>query len=70
MPGPAMIAIDDYPQLALIAWNRKVRTVSEEEALELYETHPQWVDRASMDVREQRFLERLIEEHGRGVWNG
>jgi len=27
-PGP-MIALDDYPQLAMIAWNRKVRTITE-----------------------------------------
>lgn len=65
-----MIAIDDYPQLALIAWNRKVRVVSEEEAFELYETHPQWIDRASMEERERELLERLVAECAQGVWNG
>jgi hypothetical protein len=65
-----MISIDDYPQLALIAWNRKVRIVPQEEAFELYETHPQWIDRTTMDERERMLLDRLIVECGKGVWNG
>ena len=64
------IAIDDYPQLALIAWNRKVRLLSEQEAFELYETNPQWIDRATMDERERALLERLLATCGQGVWNG
>lgn len=65
-----MIPLDDYPQLALIAWNRKVRAVSEDEALALYEAHPQWVERASMPPHELALLERLLarfapaERHG------
>ena len=55
-----MIPLDDYPQLALIAWNRKVRAVSEDEALALYEAHPQWVDRATMPAHEQALLDRLL----------
>lgn len=65
-----MIAIDDYPQLALISWNRKDRRITEEEALALYEANRQWVDRALMDDREIELLERLIQEIGKGVWNG
>lgn len=65
-----MIAIDDYPQLALISWNRKDRRITDEEALALYEANRQWVDRALMDDREIELLERLIQEIGKGVWNG
>jgi len=65
-----MIALDDYPQLALIAWNRKVRTITEEDALALYEANRQWVDRALMDERELALLDRLIQEIGKGVFNG
>lgn len=64
------IDVDDYPQLALIAWNRRVRAISAEEAFELYERNPQWVDRASMDEHERALLDRLIVECGQGVWNG
>jgi hypothetical protein len=60
-----MISIDDYPQLALLAWNRKVRLISEEEALALYESNSQWVDRATMDGRETALLDRLIRDVGR-----
>ncbi len=65
-----MIAIDDYPQLALLAWNRKVRTITDEDALALYESNRQWVDRALMDARELGLLDRLIQEIGKGVFNG
>jgi hypothetical protein len=65
-----MILLDDYPQLALIAWNRKVRVVSEEEALALYEANPQWVDRAEMTPREQALLDDLLARAMRGGARG
>ncbi len=67
---PVMIPIDDYPQLALITWNRKVRVIPEEEALALYEAHPQWVDRATMGERERALLDGLVARYARGVWLG
>ena len=67
---PAMIPLDDYPQLALIAWNRTVRVVAEEEALALYEAHPQGVDRATMDEQERALLNGLVARHAKGVWLG
>ena len=67
---PAMIPIDDYPQLALIAWNRKVRVVHEEEALALYEAHRQWVDRATMGEHERALLDGLVARYAKGVWLG
>jgi hypothetical protein len=67
---PAMILIDDYPQLTLLAWNRKVRVIAEEEALALYEAHPQWVDRATMGEHERAFLDGLVARYAKGVWLG
>lgn len=67
---PPMIRLDDYPQLALIAWNRKVRAIPEDEALALYEANRQWVDRASMTREERAFLDRLVVRYAKGVWLG
>ena len=64
------ISIDDYPQLALLAWNRTVRTLSELEALALYKANRQWVDLSLMDERERALLARLVAEHGKGVFLG
>jgi len=33
MNTPPLIQIDDYPELAMLAWNRAVREVAEDEAL-------------------------------------
>lgn len=63
-----MILLDDYPQLTLLAWNRKVRVIAEEEALALYESHPQWVDRATMDEPERALLDGLVARYAKGVW--
>ena len=65
-----MILIDDYPQLASIAWNRKVRTISDEEALALYEAHPQWIEPGAMDERERALLDDLVARYAQGVWLG
>ncbi len=66
----AMVSLDAYPQLAFIAWNRAVRSVTEEEAFALYEANGRWLDRESMTDAERAFLDELIERHGKGVWLG
>lgn len=55
-----MLSIDDYPQLSLLAWNRKERLLSEAEAFALYEANPQWVDRDTMGERERALLDELL----------
>jgi hypothetical protein len=65
-----VITIDAYPQLAQIAWNRKVRTIDEEEALALYEGNRAWVARDAMTADEAAFLEGLVARLGKGVWLG
>ncbi len=65
-----MISIDAHPQLARIAWNRKVRSIEEHEAFALYESNRQWVDRDAMDAGERALLDGLVARYGKGVWLG
>lgn len=65
-----MIVGEELEQLRLLLWNREVQEVTEEEALALYETNRQWVDRASMSERERQFFDGLVARHGRGVFHG
>ncbi|MCW5622904.1 MAG: hypothetical protein KIS79_17465 [Burkholderiales bacterium] len=62
-----MILIDQFPNLALICWNRADRTVSEAEALALYEANWRFVDVQNMPERERALIERLVRDHGNGV---
>ena len=65
-----MIAIREYPQLRLLAWNRQDDdALSDAEALALYESNWRFVDQASLSEREQALLERLVREVGKGVLN-
>jgi hypothetical protein len=62
-----MVKVDDYPNLALIAWNRNERVIEEAEALALYEANWRFVDIESMPPAEKALLERLGIEYGNGV---
>lgn len=64
-----IICIDDYPQLAVLAWNRAVRDIDGEEALALYEANWRFVDEAAMTAHERVLLDRLVRQYGRGVLN-
>ncbi len=61
-----MIKIDNYPQLKLIAWNRHTKDITEEEALSLYETNWRFVDQDNLTSDEQKLINRLIYEYGKG----
>ena len=65
-----MLRLDDYPQLAFVAWNRGVRTVSEADAFALYERNGRWIERASMTDAEGALFDRLLATLGAGVWLG
>jgi transcriptional regulator with XRE-family HTH domain len=66
--GQPMIAIDLFPQLKRLAWNRPgKRTVAEPEALALYERNWDLVDREAMDEKERALLTDLINRYGNGV---
>lgn len=61
--------IDDYPELALLAWNRAVRDIDGEEALALYEANWRFVDQDHLTPQEQALIARLTQQYGQGVLN-
>jgi len=62
------LPIADYPQLRLIAWNRKDDDfIEEDEALALYERNWRYVDHAHMTEKEQELIDRLVAQYGNGV---
>lgn len=64
-----ILCIDDYPELALLAWNRALRRIAGDEALALYESNRRFVDEAAMTPKEKAQIERLVRQHGHGVLN-
>jgi len=65
---PARFLVADYPQLKRLTWNRPgTDTISERDALALYERHWDLVDPDHMDVNERALLQRLIDRHGSGI---
>ena len=62
-----MINVDNYPNLSLIAWNRRRRFITDEEALALYEANWRLVDVMNLTAEEQASIDRLIRTHGKGV---
>ena len=64
----AEVRIGAFPQLREIAWNRRPDdTVTERDALALYERNWRHVDQARMTADERALLQRLIDKHGGGV---
>ena len=65
----ATINIDDYPQLSLLCWNRKVRTAEESEALQIYEAGWRFILQESLTTEEHGFITQLSARYGNGVLN-
>lgn len=64
------LRLADYPQLRLIAWNRRDDDlVEEEEVLAMYERNWRYVDEAMLDSKERQLIDRLIRQYGHGVLN-
>lgn len=62
-----MLRINDYPQLRFIAWSRPGdQTISEEDALALYERNWRFVDVPALDDRERALIRQLAERFGHG----
>ena len=59
--------IDDYPQMALLAWNRVVRVIAADDAFALYEAYWRFVDQDELTVIEAALINRLIKQYGKGV---
>ncbi|MBQ69646.1 hypothetical protein CL689_06265 [Candidatus Saccharibacteria bacterium] len=64
------ISLENYPQLKLIAWNRREGdSLSESEALSLYERNWSYVDQNSLSDHERAFIEHLVKTVGNGVFH-
>ena len=62
------IRIADYPQLKLIAWNRRAdATLDEKEALALYERNWRHVEESALEAKERILIDRLVKTIGKGV---
>jgi hypothetical protein len=61
-------AIGKYPQLRLIAWNRREDDpITEAEAFALYEANWRYVEPGALDPQERALIERLTVQYGKGV---
>jgi len=64
------IRLPDYPQLQLIAWNRRNDAFIEEaDAFALYERNWHYIDEARLSTSERQLIERLTRIFGNGVMN-
>lgn len=65
-----MITIADFPQLKLIAWNRRQGDLLDDaEALALYEANWRFIDEADLTEPERALIDRLKNQYGHGVLN-
>lgn len=65
---PAEVHIEDYPQLKQLAWNRPgAKSLTERDALALYERHWDAVDADRMTNHERTLLQRLVDKYGQGI---
>jgi hypothetical protein len=63
------ITIDDYPQLALLCWNRALRVMEEPEVLQLYEAGWRFIEQDQLVPSERALITRLVNRYGNGVLN-
>jgi hypothetical protein len=64
-----LIDVREYPELALLCWNRADRFLPAREAFALYERNWRFVDPARMSARERSLVDRLARRYGKGVLN-
>lgn len=65
----ATITIDDYPQLALLCWNRGLRVMDEPEVLQQYEAGWRFIEQDQLVPSERALITRLVNLYGNGVLN-
>jgi len=64
------LRLENYPQLKMIAWQRDVNAlVEEQEAFALYERNWQYVEKDALIPEEKYLIHRLTNEFGHGVMN-
>ena len=59
----------EYPELALLCWNRADRFLPAREAFALYERNWRFVDETRLSPRERALIDRLALQYGNGVLN-
>ncbi|TAK92402.1 MAG: hypothetical protein EPO06_00900 [Burkholderiaceae bacterium] len=65
-----MLHIAHYPQLRLIAWNRRPDDlIDEPEALALYEANWRFIEEETLTRDERDLIQRLKQQYGGGVLN-
>lgn len=67
---PVKIDARKYPQLSALVWSRADPWVTEAEALSLYEANRRWIDPATMTPDERELFDRVVRDHGAGVFLG
>lgn len=67
--GERVLALDEWPVLRELAWNRADRWIPAGEALALYERNWRHVDPRRMGADEAALVERLKARHGGGLLN-
>jgi len=67
--GEAVVEVDKYPNLKLIAWNRADSLLTARDAFALYERNWKFVDTKNMGAAERELIRRLTETWGHGVMN-
>ena len=67
--GEAVVEVDKYPNLKLIAWNRVDSLLTARDAFGLYERNWKFVDTNNMGAAERELIRRLTETWGHGVMN-
>lgn len=65
-----VLALDEWPVLRELAWNRADRWIPASEALALYERNWRHVDPAALGKAEAALVDRLKARHGSGLFNG
>lgn len=64
------VRLDDFPQLKLLAWNRRAEDELEEaEAFALYESRWRFIDQDTLTQRERELIKRLTMTFGAGLLN-
>jgi len=64
-----VIRVEDYPNLALLCWNRDLEYMTREDAFQLYERNWRLVYADNLTPEEQALIDELTREFGRSLVN-
>lgn len=61
-----MVRVGDFPELTYLCWHLdREATLSEAEALQIYERN--WRHVGELGADERRFVQHLVDTHGEGI---